>query len=267
MPPAQQRKAGAEMMRIVFASVSSAALLHFPFGAAGSPEAAPDLMRLLRKGEENYRAVNDYTTTFHKQQRVRGYLYPEETMFVKFKKPFMVYMKWTGDVDTGREVLYVRGKHGNKILAHPGGIMNIFMPTVSLHPLSMFAMRKNLRPITESGVGNTIRLLLEVCERAAKAGDLEVVRAGEGEVGGRRTERFERLLPAGKGYPAHRTIIEIDKETKFPLLVESHGWKNELLEKYVYDDIKLNTGLTKRDFDWRNSAYGFGHIIVPLPSE
>ncbi len=252
------------MKQLTPAAILSVLLLA---SAAGGAREKLDVMELLRVAQKNYDLLQDYTATFHKQQRVGGTLHDEEKIFVKFKKPFMIYMKWTGGGENGREVLYVKGKHNDKLLAHLGGMINYLAPTFSLHPRGRIAMRRNLRPITESGMGNTIKLLLEVCEKARKNNDLEVVYRGEGEVGERRTLKFERLLPQKEGYPAHRTLIELDAETKFPLSVTSYGWKGELLEKYRYIDLKPDVGLTESDFDRGNREYGFGYIVVPVPPD
>jgi outer membrane lipoprotein-sorting protein len=227
----------------------------------------PDLIPLLKEALSNYAGVTDYTTVFHKQQRVDGRLFDEEVINVKFKKPFKVYMKWVGSVEKGREVLFVKGENGDKMIVRPAGMLGYFAPTVSVHPKSARAMKGNLRPITESGMGNTVKLLLDVCEKARKKNELTVNYLGEGTIGERPTVRFERILPARKGYPAHRSIIELDKETRFPLLVESYGWAGELLERYRYERFKTNTGLDDGQFKRQCGDYGFGRVVVPLPSE
>lgn len=232
---------------------------------AADGSGAPDLLKLLQEGCRNFEAVRDYTTVFHKQQRVGGTLYDEERILLKFKKPFMVYMKWIGDCHNGREALYVRGRHGNRLLVHPGGLINYFAPTVALQPEGMLAMRGNLRPITEAGLGKAIELLTEVCEQAERKGDLDVRYLGEGESAGRSTYRFERILPRDRGYPAHRTIINIDRETCFPISVISYGWSGELLEKYMFAELRLNVGLDDGDFDRGNREYGFGYVAAPIP--
>lgn len=234
-------------------------------GAGADTKSAPDLLQTLAAALRNYEGVQDYTVEFHKQQRVGGVLYPEEQMLLKFKKPFMVYMKWTGTIDRGREALYVTGQHGGRVLVHLGGVVNYFAPSFLLHPTGVLAMRKNLRPITRSGLESTIMLLKEMCEKAKERGDLEVRYRGAGECAGRPTHRFERILPAGKGYPAHRTLLELDRESGFPLSVESYGWDGELHEKYLYKDLRTNVGLTEKDFDRGNTQYGFGYVTVPIP--
>jgi outer membrane lipoprotein-sorting protein len=49
----------------------------------------------------------------------------------------------------------------------------------------------------------------------------------------------------------------VDKEYKFPVAAEIYGWNNELLEKYENTNIKLNVGLTDKDFDPKNKEYEF----------
>ena len=224
----------------------------------------PDLIEMLRQAQKKYETVVDYTVTFHKQQRVGGVLHEEEVALYKFRKPFSVYLKWTGAIDKGREALYVEGKHDGRALVHLGGMVNYFAPTFALHPKGTLAMRKNLRPITESGLGNTIALLVRVCEQAKRNGDLQVRYIGMGETAGRPVHRFERMLPSGKGYPAHKTLVDIDKENGYPVSVVSYGWNGELLEKYLYEDLRTNVGLTDADFDRTNRAYQFGYVTVPI---
>jgi len=225
----------------------------------------PDLIELLHLAQKRYDTIQDYTVTFHKQQRVGGVLYAEEDILFKFKKPFMVYMKWIGDIDRDREALYAKGKYDGRLLVHLGGMINYVAPAFALHPTGALAMRKNLRPIAESGLGNTITLLVQMCERAQRNGDLRVRYLGAGEAGGRPVHRFERTLPRKEGYPAHRTVLGLDRETGYPLSVTSYGWSGELLEKYLYDGLRTDVGLTEADFDRANSAYHFGYVTVPIP--
>jgi len=84
---------------------------------------------LLMAMEAAYRGVRDYTATLMKQERVKGKLLPRETIAVKFRRPYAIYMKWTGAVKAGQEVIYVRGRNDGKLSAHPGKFPDI---TVSL---------------------------------------------------------------------------------------------------------------------------------------
>ncbi|MCX6354264.1 MAG: DUF1571 domain-containing protein [Candidatus Aureabacteria bacterium] len=254
------------MRRYLFGIVSACGVLYMSPGAMGGATAAiSDPVAMLRKALKNYQSVWNYTAIFHKQQRVRGTLFEEEEIQLKFKKPFMVYMKWIGAIDSGREVLYIQGQQEGRILVHLGGMINYFAPSFLIHPTGTLAMRKNLRPISESGIENTITLLIGVCEKAEKNGDMEMHYLGAGKIGERTTQKWERVLPQGKGYPAHRTLVDLDSEMGYPLSVISYGWNGELLEKYLYLDLRTNVGLTGKDFERGNRDYGFGYVTVPIP--
>src|SRR5690242_9227983 len=79
------------MTRIIYCALF---LLGTVTAHGGAASDQPDPEEWLRKAEAAYDRVTSYTAVFHKQQRVAGKLYPEETILVKFKKPFSLYMKW-----------------------------------------------------------------------------------------------------------------------------------------------------------------------------
>ncbi len=263
MPMTTRARGGARTGRAVF--FAATLLSGLGAGARGAAAPPPDFLETLSMARHRLSAVQDYTAVFYKQQRVGGVLQPEEKILFKFKRPFMVYMKWIGDAHSGREALFVKGKHGDKLLVHPGGMANYFAPTAALDPNGMLAMRNNLRPITESGMEAMINLIAEACELARQRGDLVVRYCGTSRLDGRAVHRFERFLPADKGYPARMTTFEMDSETGYPLLVSSYGWEGEVLERYRYENFRTDVGLTDKDFDRGNRAYGFGRLTARIP--
>ena len=66
--------------------------------------------------------VQDYSATLIKKERVRGRLTDNQYLFVKVRhQPFSVYISFLAPEDfKGREVIYVAGQNGNKLLAHEG---------------------------------------------------------------------------------------------------------------------------------------------------
>ncbi|HUL31260.1 MAG TPA: DUF1571 domain-containing protein, partial [Thermodesulfobacteriota bacterium] len=79
----------------------------------------------LRQAEAFLDRTESYTAVFHKQERVNGWLKTKETVSLKFKNPFKVYMKWIEDPGRGREVLYVDGWNDNRILLREPGFMGV----------------------------------------------------------------------------------------------------------------------------------------------
>lgn len=232
-----------------------------PIAATGDPD-LPKPMSLIEQCQRNFEAVNDYTAVFIKHQRIRGRLRKPETIFVKFKKPFALYMKWIKTPDEGKEVIYVDGKNDNKLLAHAGGILNWITPPLHLRPESPLAMSGNLKPITQAGLGAAVESLLRVCQEAEKAGDLGIICKGKINFEGREVFVVERYLPEGKGYPHSRTVVYVDQEFQLPIYYAGYNHQGELIEEYIYRDLKLNVGLTEHDFDPGNPEYEFKFLPI-----
>ncbi|NMB76791.1 MAG: DUF1571 domain-containing protein [Myxococcales bacterium] len=58
-------------------------------------------------------------------------------------------------------------------------------------------------------------------------------------------------------YYGARAEFLVDRETNLPLRVTIWDWKGQVYETFEYQDLKLNPGLTSRDFDPANPAYKF----------
>ena len=217
---------------------------------------AYDVLEMLKKSQEKFEEVNDYTATFIKKQRMGGKI-NNDKIEMKFMKPFCIYYKFL-EGDKGKEVIYVDGKNDNKLIGHLGGAISLFPICRWLKPTDPLAMAGNKYPITRSGIGNMIKGLIEQYELAEKNGDLEAFYMGIEILDGRRTHVIGRRLPKKDEYACYLSITNIDIETKLPIRNISFNWDMELEELYYYKDLKLNQGLTEKDFDPNNSKYRFG---------
>ena len=193
----------------------------------------------------------DYTCTLIKQERINGKLGPEQEMRVKFKElPFSVAMQWTRNAPLGDRVLYVEGKYDNNMLVRPsnGFLRMLTGGAVQRKPDGPDAMRNTLRPVNLFGFRCGMEALVKVYDAARDAGQLKEVFGGFAEVSGRKTIILERYLPPGDDYPAWKTLVYIDREYLVPVCVEGYGWDEKLSSRYVFKDIRFNTGLTDDDF-------------------
>jgi len=218
-------------------------ILALVFVLAGAPEALADAeaLALISAMPSRYAAVADYRCRFTKQERVAGKLLPEEEMRMQFMAPFAVRLRWVGRVHRGREALYVRGKNQDRIRARQGGLLRLF--SVNLDPTGKSAMKDNRHPLTEIGIGHVVEALGRDLDRARAKGELGL--AATAEAGLVRIE----LSFAGEGYYAPRQRVWIDRGLGLPTRIEVYDGRQDLLERYEYRDLKLNTGLTERDFE------------------
>lgn len=58
-------------------------------------------------------------------------------------------------------------------------------------------------------------------------------------------------------YYASRVELWVDEETRLPLAVRIYAHDGALYERYEHHDLRVNVGLSERDFDPENPAYHF----------
>ena len=226
------------------------------------------LFRLLEKVGQSYESVRDYTAVFYKRERVDGEWRPEETVFLKFQKPFRVYLRWLTGPHGGREALYVDGAHGNKVLIHePDGISRFF--TFLLDPGGWRILQESRYPFTEIGIGPLIERIIQHARRAWSKGELSLIDRGTGTIKGREVLEVEGILPRDPraGYSFYRAALSIDRELGLPVRAALYAWDNSLLGTYAYSDLRLNPGLGDEDFDSSNPSYNFPSWRISLAEE
>ncbi len=228
--------------------------------AAGAPPevAGSGIETDIRQMQSTYAAISGYTCTFYKRERVNGKLLPRERIFMKFRKPFSVYMRWIGEEHEGQEVIYVRGKHDGKMIAHRGSFPDI---TLRVNPSGVLAMRNNRHPVTEAGIGATIQDIVSDYRRAEAHPEDSVsyTYLGEREIYGQNCRCYEVRVPDDRSAPyyALRSEICINEENALPVRIRVWNTRGALVEDYGFGDLDLQPGLTDRDFQPDNPAYEF----------
>lgn len=224
--------------------------------SAGAYEGA-DLSRWLLHAESLLSGADGYTAIFHKQERIQNKLTANETIFLKFRKPFQVYMKWVIDPYKGREALYVEGCNNNLIKVREHGFAGLM--TLNLDPKGALIMKGSRHPVTDSGLANLVKLIRTNVEMGTRAGEIELLELGVERVYGRATEKIEIIFPRGASgrYYCRRAVINVDMENKIPVRTLIFDWNDLLVENYGYEAIKLDAALTDADFDPENPAYRF----------
>lgn len=230
----------------------------------GASEA--ELLQLLDRADRRYAGVDDYTAILLRRERIGEALRPQETILLKFQRPFKVYMKWLDGPGRGREGLYVNGAHKNKFLVHEGrGFRSLI--TAALDPSHPRVLEESRHPVTDVGIGRLLEIIGENARRAERNGELRLVDRGPGTVGDRRVHQVEGLLPRdpGAGYYCYRILVSIDQENDLPIRVVVYDWDDRIVEEYEYTQLQMNVGLTDQDFDPDNQDYGFSPWRLSVP--
>ncbi len=211
--------------------------------------------------------IKDYSCTIVKRERIDGKLNEHEYMFAKVRhEPFSVYLYFLApDAVKGQEVIYVEGRNDGNMLAHAGSGVRAMVGTVSLKPNGALAMQGNRYAITEIGVENLAKRLVEVAEHDKQFGECDVQFFPNAKVNGRVCTCVQVVHPVPRrNFRFHLARVFIDDELLIPIRYEAYDWPHEeggqpvLMEEYTYMNVKINNGFTDADFDPKNTAYKFG---------
>lgn len=235
--------------------------------APASVEPIAAARALIAECKVRYEQLKNYTCTFYKRERIGGKLTPQYVMAQKVRtKPLSVYLKFIAP-NPGREAIYVAGRHNEKVLVHDVGFTRLLTGTVKLDPRGSMAMQDCRHPITEAGMGHMIDTIDSAWERELRAGESEVVLTEGVRVGGRPCTRITSVHPKrSASYLFHMVKVYIDDEHRLPIRFEAYDWPRtpgaepELVEEYTYAKLRVNVGLTERDFDASNREYSFGRF-------
>jgi len=213
--------------------------------------AQADPQAFLELALKNYhRRVRDYTCLFVKQELVQGKLTKQQHIQVKFREaPFSVFMQWVRNPGLVGRVLYVKGKYGNNALVKPAGWLRLLVPTHVKRPInSPDSAKVSRKRLDQFGFANMLKIILKVNNRAAKAGDLRFEYKRQAKLNGRETFVFERFLPDKPQYADRHLVIHIDQQWLVPIATYCYGPRERLLGKYELRNVKINPGLSWKEF-------------------
>lgn len=232
-------------------------------------EAINDATITLNNIREN---VADYECLLVRREKVNGTVMEPEYLNAKVRRrqvdangnvttPFTVYLKYLKPASVkGRQVIYDESKSKEKIYVKEGGFKGKFIPAVWIkmsHPLVMKTCR---HPMTDIGFENLTVLLLERSteDNGNKADRDYTVKY---EKSGWNLNKIDcnylraDFLTQRPCNDASRIEVFIDKNRQIPIRYVAYDWpsakgaKPDILEEYTYLNVKLNTGLTNKDFD------------------
>lgn len=233
-------------------------------------------IRLARHGLSHIQAnIRDYTTTMVKRERVDGDLTDVEFIFMKIRNrkldgngkvvvPFSVYTKHLKPAGKkGQEAIWIEGHNENKIIAHGSGPIKGKIK-VKLDPLSSLAMKDNRYPISDAGMENLCKMLLEQGLKERQYPECDVKFYKDAKINGRKCLLIEMSHPVQRPYFEWTLArVYVDETLQIPIrfaswgFPETPGGKPILLEEYTYTSLKLNVGLTDADFDPDNPNYAY----------
>jgi hypothetical protein len=238
--------------------------------ASAEPQAAHPLdpvidwaERALTRAEH----IKDYTALLIKRERVGDELQEHQYIDLKVRhEPFSVYLRFLKPSHVkDREIIYVEGKNDGMLLAHDGRGMGEILGTVALAPDGLIAMRGQRYPVTMMGIKKLGTKLVEQAKRDRQiAAPCEVKWFPGAKVNGRSARCIQVTHPVR--HPEQHFAMArvfIDEKLGIPIRYEGYAWPEKgdgapvLVEEYTYTCLRLNVGLSDKDFDPKNPQYNF----------
>lgn len=238
--------------------VAAVICLTIPSSAQTREDGQCDPLELLMSMRDGYKKIDAYTAVMEKSEPAITGDDRAETIFIKFKKPYQLYMKWVKEPHKGREIIYVAGKNDDCFLAKPDGFLGyvvkgIKKPGSHRPPETRYSMK-------EVGIGNLIDSIVDTTLQAKENNELRLFFRGTAVRNGREVYVVERLLPARACYPNSRLVVYIDTVTRLPLEAYAYGADGTLWEFCRYSNMEINPVLEDIDFSTENSEYGFRYL-------
>jgi outer membrane lipoprotein-sorting protein len=225
--------------------------------SAEEKAAVEQARKVVRNALDSYEKLNDYTSIFHKTERLANDTIQSEVYSMRYLKPSYLYFQIQQGKYKGTEIFYRPLKEGpGKMVVKPGGVMGSILSTINLDtislPTDMELIRKNNRHLVqEMGIGYFLDRYHKDIEKGIETGDIFVAvspRQIEQELG----QQIELILKDRKKkseYYAPRTLTFFSDNSQLPVNVKVFDEKGDLLENYRYSDLKINTGLTSENFE------------------
>lgn len=223
-------------------------------------------MELAESALAQVRQTKDAQFILVKRERINGKLNGFEAVQMKVRQsPFSVYCYTLGPLQPkGREAIYVEGRNGGKALVHVTGFQHKLLGTMKLDPTGNDMMDGNKYPMTTAGFVKMMENIITLYRIEAKFNDNDVQIFQGAKVDGRTCTCVQVSHPVRRPeLPFQTTRIFYDDETNHPIRWEAYDWPAKpgdqpvLSEEYTYRNIQLNPGLTDKDFDSSNPAYGY----------
>jgi outer membrane lipoprotein-sorting protein len=149
-------------------------------------------------------AVHDYRGTLVKQELFGDELIKERIEF-KFSRPFKVYVKYITP-HAGREGIFVRGSHGNRVRAHKGSVPDF---SFSFSPFGRIPMQNNHHPITSFGLESMLQVTAINIRKVIAQGDALLSISHDGVVGGEPAWRIDLKSKSGGRYVTARRFEDL----------------------------------------------------------
>ena len=174
-----------------------------------------------------------------RREGVGGEVEPAEELLLSIRrKPKAVRLEWISGSSKGREVIFSPKLDSKMIYVHQPAA-SLVVSSVKIAVDSPLVMKNSRHTIAEAGFDTILANLQKSTDEAAAStsGDARLEYKGLEKAGGidSACHHFVRYTPVGEIWN-----IYLDPRSMLPRLVVAENKQGELLERYVYSEIREN---------------------------
>jgi len=206
-----------------------------------------DINDLMERAVNAYSQVSDYTCLFDRTELVGDRIVVEKNTVFRFQKPKSIYLGIREGKNKGVVSVYIEGENDDRMIVRPKGVLGILRP--KLDPDGKRAMENSRHSIRDAGIGHVLNLVENNYNIWKSTGLGTITYLGEEVLSGNRVHAVKTVFPEGNGYYGQFIDIHFDVRTYLPVWIRVLDWEDRVIEEYEYRDIKLNPGLTDKDFE------------------
>jgi hypothetical protein len=221
---------------------------------------AGDVRTMHRLACERIAAIPGYAVRLHRREQINGLNRPEETLDCKFRTdPWSISLKWIGAEGKNRELVYVKGQHGNQVHMLTAAGDSPLLPVAGKHlklaPEHTLIRAVGRYPIPEVGIAPLIErfgTLVAAGESGGGAASLQYLGVLKRTETDHPVEGVIQMIPAATepGLPeGGERMWFFDVSSRLPIVMTTHNVRGQEVEYYWYDNITFPVQLSDNDFD------------------
>ncbi len=196
--------------------------------------------------------ASDMTCRLVRVEMVNGVVQKEEVLeFRQRFNPQSLRLKWVGERNRGRDLIYVKGQNDDKVMVKEPGLASVFSGGKPvLLPLDSPLLKAQSRYAPDvAGYNNLVKRIAGLYKDARSLGLAWVAERPSEMVAGRRLQTFELTFESVLlDVDVKRILITFDVADSLPVHTITYDAKNRLVEDYDWQHVRLNAGLTDADF-------------------
>jgi hypothetical protein len=208
-------------------------------GESSDRPAREDAKVILAQAVAKLQALDAYQVKMQRRERVGGSVLPEEEVLLSIRrKPRAVRLEWVSGSSKGREVIFSPSLDEKVIYVHQPATA-VVVPSMKIAVDSPLVMKNSRHSIADAGFDMILANLQKSKEEkdGAKEGGASLEYKGIEKAAGvdRACHHFVRHTTSGETWNVY-----LDPRSLLPRLVLAENKQGDLLERYVYSEIREN---------------------------